>query len=90
LQSNERTIAAHCSISILRPTKLGDRLVATATEAANELDALIARHPAGCIEVDRDRYNRPVAVCTVTGIELADWMVRNGLPLDWPRYSKGD
>lgn len=29
---NERTIAAHCSISFLRPTRLGDRLVATATE----------------------------------------------------------
>lgn len=29
---NERTIAAHCSISFLRPTKLGDHLVATATE----------------------------------------------------------
>jgi len=29
---NERIVAAHCSISFLRPTKLGDRLVATATE----------------------------------------------------------
>jgi acyl-CoA thioesterase len=31
---NERTAAAHCCISFLRPTKLGDRLVATATEVA--------------------------------------------------------
>ncbi len=29
---NERTVAAHCCISFLLPTKLGDRLVATATE----------------------------------------------------------
>jgi acyl-CoA thioesterase len=29
---NERTVAAHCSISYLRPTRLGDRLVATASE----------------------------------------------------------
>jgi acyl-CoA thioesterase len=29
---NERTVAAHCSVSFLRPTRLGDRLVATATE----------------------------------------------------------
>jgi acyl-CoA thioesterase len=29
---NERTVASHCCISFLRPTKLGDRLVATATE----------------------------------------------------------
>jgi acyl-CoA thioesterase len=29
---NERTIASHCCISFLRPTSLGDRLIATATE----------------------------------------------------------
>lgn len=29
---DERTVAAHCSVSFLRPTRLGDRLVATATE----------------------------------------------------------
>ena len=29
---NERTISAHCSISFVRPTRLGDRLVAAATE----------------------------------------------------------
>jgi acyl-CoA thioesterase len=29
---NERTVSAHCSISFLRPTRLGNRLVATATE----------------------------------------------------------
>ncbi len=31
---NERTVAAHCCISFLQPTKLGDRLVATAREVA--------------------------------------------------------
>jgi acyl-CoA thioesterase len=29
---NERTMAAHCCISYLHPTRLGDRLVATATQ----------------------------------------------------------
>jgi acyl-CoA thioesterase len=29
---NERTVAAHCSISFVQPTRLGDRLVATARE----------------------------------------------------------
>ncbi|WP_291684438.1 hydroxyphenylacetyl-CoA thioesterase PaaI [Bradyrhizobium sp.] len=29
---NERTVASHCSVSFLHPTRLGDRLVATATE----------------------------------------------------------
>jgi acyl-CoA thioesterase len=34
---NERTVGAHCSISFLRPTKLGDRLVATATEVVRSV-----------------------------------------------------
>jgi acyl-CoA thioesterase len=29
---NERTVAAHCSIAFLQPTRLGDRLVASARE----------------------------------------------------------
>ena len=29
---NERTVAAHCHISFIRPGKLGDRLIATARE----------------------------------------------------------
>lgn len=57
--------------------------------AANALHDFIAGRPVECVEVDRDRYGRGVAVCTVGGIDLSDWMVRNGLALDWPRYSKG-
>jgi endonuclease YncB( thermonuclease family) len=32
---------------------------------------------------------RTVAVCSIDGVDLAEWLVRNGLPLDWPTYSKG-
>lgn len=31
---NERTVAAHCNISFIRAGKLGDRLIATATEVS--------------------------------------------------------
>jgi endonuclease YncB( thermonuclease family) len=58
-------------------------------KSANDLDAFVARRPVACIEVDRDRYRRAVAVCTVSGIDLAEWLVKNGLALDWPQYSKG-
>lgn len=30
-----------------------------------------------------------LAVCTVDGVDLADWLARNGLALDWPKYSRG-
>jgi endonuclease YncB( thermonuclease family) len=58
-------------------------------KAANDLDALIARRPIECVEVDRDQYKRAVAVCTVAGVDLAEWLVKNGLALDWPKYWKG-
>jgi acyl-CoA thioesterase len=34
---NRRTVASHCSIAFLHPTRLGDRLVATATEVARSV-----------------------------------------------------
>src|ERR1017187_5922344 len=58
-------------------------------KASNVLFDFIARRPVECVEVDRDRYKRAVSVCTVGGTDIADWLVRNGLALDWPRYSKG-
>jgi endonuclease YncB( thermonuclease family) len=58
-------------------------------KASNALFDFIGRRPVECIEVDRDRYKRAVSVCTVGATDIADWLVRNGLALDWPLYSKG-
>jgi endonuclease YncB( thermonuclease family) len=58
-------------------------------KAANDLDAMIARRPVSCVDIDERSYNRTVAVCTVAGTDIADWLVRKGLALDWPQYSKG-
>ncbi len=57
--------------------------------AANELDAFIARRPVDCSPVSLDQYRRTVAVCSIDGVDVAEWLVRNGLALDWPMYSKG-
>ena len=57
-------------------------------KAANELDAFIARRPVDCSPVSLDQYRRTVAVCSIDGVDLAQWLVRNGLALDWPKYSK--
>lgn len=58
-------------------------------KASNALFDYIDRRPIECVEVDRDRYKRVVSVCTLAGTDIADWLVRNGLALDWPQYSKG-
>ncbi|MET3593264.1 endonuclease YncB(thermonuclease family) [Mesorhizobium shonense] len=53
-------------------------------------DFLKARRPVSCIEVDRDtRWGRMVAVCTAGGVDIGEWMVRQGYALDWPKYSYG-
>ena len=58
-------------------------------KAANDLDQFIARRPLSCIPLNLDPYGRTVATCSVNGTDLGDWLVRGGLALDWPQYSKG-
>jgi endonuclease YncB( thermonuclease family) len=58
-------------------------------QAANDLDAFIARRPVNCSPVSVDPYGRAVATCSVGGTDLGEWLVRKGLALDWPQYSKG-
>ncbi|WP_334539216.1 thermonuclease family protein [Bradyrhizobium sp. AZCC 1708] len=58
-------------------------------QAANHLDAFIARRPVSCSLVNLDPYGRVVATCSVGGTDLGEWLLRKGLALDWPQYSKG-
>jgi endonuclease YncB( thermonuclease family) len=58
-------------------------------QAANDLDAYIARRPINCFPLSLDRFGRTVATCSVAGDDLGEWLVRNGLALDWRQYSKG-
>jgi endonuclease YncB( thermonuclease family) len=58
-------------------------------QAANDLDAFVARRPVVCVPINLDRYGRTVATCSVDGADLGEWLVRNGLALDWPQYSRG-
>ena len=57
-------------------------------QAANDLDAFIARRPVSCIPVSLDQYGRTVATCSAGDTDLGEWLVDNGLALDWPRFSK--
>ena len=57
-------------------------------KAANDLDAFIAKRPVSCTPVSLDQYGRTVATCSAGDVDLGDWLVRNGLALDWPQYSR--
>jgi endonuclease YncB( thermonuclease family) len=58
-------------------------------QAANDLDAFIAWRPVNCSPLNLDPYGRTVATCSIGGSDLGEWLVRKGLALDWPQYSKG-
>ena len=58
-------------------------------KSSNALFGSIDRRLVDCVEVDHDRYGRAVSVCIVGGTNVGDWLVRNGVALDWPRYRKG-
>jgi endonuclease YncB( thermonuclease family) len=58
-------------------------------QAANDLDSFIASRPVNCLLISLDRYGRTVATCSADGADIGEWLVQNGLALDWPQYSKG-
>jgi endonuclease YncB( thermonuclease family) len=58
-------------------------------QAANDLDSFIARRTVTCAPVNLDQYGRTVATCSAGAEDLGEWLVSNGLALDWPHYSKG-
>ncbi|MCA1457052.1 thermonuclease family protein [Bradyrhizobium sp. BRP22] len=58
-------------------------------QAANDLDAFIARRPVSCMPINLDQYGRTVATCSAAGADLGEWLARKGLALDWPHFSKG-
>src|SRR3982074_308392 len=74
--------------ALMRPNQGGEHY-RCGQKAANDLAAFVARRPVSCIEVDRDQYKRAVAVCTVAGTDLAEWLVKNGLARAWLHISKG-
>lgn len=59
--------------------------------SAEALDAFLAQsRPTRCDFIERDRYGRFVGNCyRADGASVAEFMVRSGWALDWPRYSDG-
>ncbi|WP_311990334.1 MULTISPECIES: thermonuclease family protein [Bradyrhizobium] len=49
----------------------------------------MGRRPVNYVPLNLDQYGRTVATCSIGGIDLGEWLVRNGLALDWPQYSGG-
>jgi len=55
-------------------------------QAADALRRFIGKAQPSCIEVDRDRYGRVVALCTVGGADLSLSMVSAGHAVAWCSY----
>lgn len=57
------------------------------SSAANALDRWLSGRLVTCIEQDRDRYDRIVARCSVSGEDVGSWLVSQGHALRYTRYS---
>lgn len=57
-------------------------------EAANRLADRITNRNITCLERDRDRYGRIVAVCKLGNEDLNAWLVSSGLAVAYRQYSK--
>lgn len=58
-------------------------------KAASDLESFIAEREVSCLSVLEDECGRTMATCSADGIDLGEWLVRNGLVLDWTQYSRG-
>jgi endonuclease YncB( thermonuclease family) len=47
-------------------------------DASRALAKQIGRRPVSCTRRDTDRYGRMVAVCSVEGMDISEWMVTRG------------
>lgn len=58
-------------------------------ESARALRDYVQGKEVVCETRDVDRYKRSVSLCSVGGLSVNDWMVRQGWALDYRQYSKG-
>ncbi|TAJ37295.1 MAG: thermonuclease family protein [Reyranella sp.] len=56
-------------------------------QAALALSDHIGRRPVTCKPLDRDRYGRVIASCSLSSGDLNRWMVANGWAVSYRRYS---
>ena len=65
----------------------GARVWSCGREVTRALSRRIGSRPVACKELDRDRYGRVVAVCSVGGEDLNGWMVAEGWAFAYRKYS---
>jgi endonuclease YncB( thermonuclease family) len=56
-------------------------------QSALKLSDFINRRPVVCERRDTDRYGRTVAVCKVGGVDMNEWLVREGLAIAYRQFS---
>ena len=56
--------------------------------ASVELDRLVASHEVACTVRTVDQYDRPVAVCRVGDVDVAETQVRNGWAVAYRKFTK--
>lgn len=58
-------------------------------QAALALADFVAERTVSCMPLGTDRYQRTVATCSASSVDIGEYMVSQGWGRDWPRYSNG-
>lgn len=56
-------------------------------DATSALKTFLGNRPVSCKELDRDRYRRIVAKCTVEQTDIGRWLVTEGWAMAYRRFS---
>lgn len=59
-----------------------------AQQATSALEYYLRARPVVCVRRDVDRYGRLVCQCTVSGVDVNAWLVRNGWAVAYTLYSR--
>ncbi|WP_316227185.1 MULTISPECIES: thermonuclease family protein [unclassified Bradyrhizobium] len=57
--------------------------------AANALAEFLEGKTVSCAAGDVDQHGQTVAICTASNLDIGDWLVRQGLAIEYAYYSKG-
>lgn len=71
-----------------QPCRRQGRPWACGRAAKTQLEGLVGASDVACTAIDKDRYGRIVARCSIAGQDIQAWMVRNGWAIAYDRYSK--
>jgi endonuclease YncB( thermonuclease family) len=76
------------AVELEQPCTRDGKRWACGVDAARALRALLKGQTVECADYGRDDFKRTLAVCTAGGVDVNEWLVREGWAVAYRRYSR--